>query len=177
MTAYHDDEWGVPFQGSDQKLFELLTLEIFQAGLSWETVINKRENFNRAFDQFDIATVAQYGDSDVARLMADAGIIRNRMKIAATIHNAQVILTMQGNGQRFVDYMWTFTAQQVIDHRIQNMADIPAQDELSQRVAKQMKRDGFKFTGPVAMYSFLLGMGIINDQEVDCDYNPNRQGA
>lgn len=177
MTAYHDEEWGRPFAGSDAALFELLTLEIFQAGLSWETVINKRANFMAAFADFDLPTVANFTDEDVARLMQDAGIIRNRMKIAATINNAQVILALQARGQSFLDYMWAFTAGQTIDHHIDKMSAIPAQDELSQRVAKQMKRDGFKFTGPVAMYSFLQGMGVINDHEVTCEFNPNRLGA
>lgn len=172
MTAYHDEEWGQVFVGTDQQLFELLTLEIFQAGLSWETIMNKRANFSAAFANFDITTVAQFTAEDFNRLMQDAGIVRNRLKIQATIHNAQTILALQARGVSFVDYMWAFTDGQVIDHQIQHMADVPAQDALSQQVAKQMKRDGFKFTGPVAMYSFLQGMGIINDHEQSCAFNP-----
>jgi DNA-3-methyladenine glycosylase I len=172
MTAYHDEEWGRPFAGTDQQLFELLTLEIFQAGLSWETIINKRTNFKTAFANFDVKTVAQFDATDFERLMQDVGIVRNRLKIQATIANAQVILAMQATGKTFVDYMWSFTNGQVVQHNIQKMADIPAQDALSQQVAKQMKRDGFKFTGPVAIYSFLQGMGVINDHEVNCDFNP-----
>ncbi|WP_424571754.1 DNA-3-methyladenine glycosylase I [Weissella soli] len=173
MTAYHDNEWGRPFHGDDNQLFELLTLEIFQAGLSWETILNKRANFNAAFANFDVDRVASFTEIDFERLIADAGIIRNQLKIKATINNARVIQAMHHRDENFVDYMWQFTEQQVIDHAIVVMADIPAKNALSEKVAKQMKHDGFKFTGPTSMYSFLQGMGVINDHEINCAFNLN----
>lgn len=173
MTAYHDIEWGRPFHGDDNQLFELLTLEIFQAGLSWETIINKRANFNAAFANFDVDRVAGFTETDFTHLIADAGIIRNQLKIKATINNARIIQAMHHRHENFVDYMWQFTDQQVIDHAIVDMADIPAKNALSEKVAKQMKQDGFKFTGPTSMYSFLQGMGVINDHEINCAFNPN----
>ncbi len=173
MTAYHDNEWGRPFHGEDNQLFELLTLEIFQAGLSWETILNKRANFKAAFANFDVDRVASFTEIDFERLIADAGIIRNQLKIKATINNACVIQAMHHRDENFVDYMWQFTEQQVIDHAIVVMADIPAKNALSEKVAKQMKHDGFKFTGPTSMYSFLQGMGVINDHEINCAFNLN----
>lgn len=173
MTAYHDNEWGRPFHGDDNQLFELLTLEIFQAGLSWETILNKRANFKAAFANFDVNRVASFTEIDFERLIADAGIIRNQLKIKATINNARVIQAMHHGDENFVDYMWQFTEQQVIDHAIVVMADIPAKNALSEKVAKQMKHDGFKFTGPTSMYSFLQGMGVINDHEINCAFNLN----
>ncbi len=173
MTAYHDNEWGRPFHGEDNQLFELLTLEIFQAGLSWETILNKRANFKAAFANFDVDRVASFTEIDFERLIADAGIIRNQLKIKATINNARVIQAMHHRHENLVDYMWQFTDQQVIDHAIVVMADIPAKDALSEKVAQQMKRDGFKFTGPTSMYSFLQGVGVINDHEINCAFNLN----
>ena len=173
MTAYPDNEWGRPFHGDDNQLFELLTLEIFQAGLSWETILNKRANFKAAFANFDVDRVASFTEIDFERLIADAGIIRNQLKIKATINNARVIQAMHHRDENFVDYMWQFTEQQVIDHAIVVMADIPAKNALSEKVAKQMKHDGFKFTGPTSMYSFLQGMGVINDHEINCAFNLN----
>lgn len=170
MTAYHDVEWGHPLRHDDQLLFELLTLEIFQAGLSWEISLNKRPGLKQAFKNFDIAAVSEMTAADELALRDNPNIIRNRLKIAATINNAKAILTVQKDFGSFSDYMWHFTDHAVVDHHVTDMALIPAQDSLSQQVAKDMKQRGFKFAGPVTIYSYLQGMGVINDHEEMCSF-------
>ncbi|MDM8334108.1 DNA-3-methyladenine glycosylase I [Limosilactobacillus panis] len=161
MRNYYDQLWGYPIH-DDRLLFEMLTLELFQAGLSWEIIWRRRAAFEQAFDHFVVRQVASYGETDWVRLMTDAGIIRNRRKIAATINNAQVIKGMQDRGQRFADYLWAF-----VDHhpqRLRRAADepMPAQTDLSRRIARQMKRDGFKFVGPTIVYSYITAVGLVN---------------
>ncbi|AQN79491.1 MULTISPECIES: DNA-3-methyladenine glycosylase I [Leuconostoc] len=170
MVAYHDVEWGHPIRQDDRLLFELLTLEIFQAGLSWEIALNKRAGLKQAFKNFDLTQVSQMTAQDEAMLRNDATIIRNRLKIAATVNNAHAIKRVQAAFGSFSNYMWQFTNGQVIDHHVTDVALIPAQNELSQSVAKDMKQRGFKFAGPVTIYSFLQGMGVINDHEESCTF-------
>lgn len=161
MRNYYDQVWGYPVH-DDQFLFEMLTLEIFQAGLSWKIIWRRRAAFERAFDHFAIERVAQYTDQDVTRLMADEGIIRNRLKILATINNAQLVRKLQAQGQSLDDYIWSF-----VDHQAQRLVlksgeTLPAQTDLSRKVARQMKRDGFKFVGPTIIYSYLTAVGLVN---------------
>ncbi|EHN58877.1 DNA-3-methyladenine glycosylase I [Oenococcus kitaharae] len=172
MTVYHDNEWGRPSHNY-RYLFELLCLETYQAGLSWEIVLKKRAAFQRAFFNFDIQKVAELTSID--SLMADSGLIRNRLKLQATINNARAVLNTQKQYGSFDNYLWHFTDGQIIDHHITDPVQIPAQNDLSQLVAKQMKKDAFKFTGPVTIYSYLQGAGVINDHEAVCAFNPNRQ--
>ncbi|QEA59205.1 DNA-3-methyladenine glycosylase I [Leuconostoc koreense] len=173
MTVYHDKEWGQPNQYSDEELFELLTLEIFQAGLSWETSLKRRLGMNHAFLSFDIDLVSKMTDDDIERLKHDPNIISNRLKITSTIHNAQVIRQIRQQKGSFSDYMWSFTDGQIINHHIVSGDEIPSQNELSQQVTKDMKKQGFKFIGPVIVYSYLQAIGIINDHEQCCSFNPD----
>lgn len=161
MRNYYDQVWGYPVH-DERFLFEMLILEMFQAGLSWEIIWRRRAAFERAFDYFEIDRVAQYGDQAINRLMTDEGIIRNRRKIVATINNAQVIRKMQVQGQSFNDYVWRF-----VDHHPQRLIlnpgeSLPTQTVLSRKMAQQMKRDGFKFVGPTIIYSYLTAVGMIN---------------
>lgn len=171
MTQYHDEEWGNPQDETDQDLFEMLSLEIFQAGLNWRIVLHKRLNLRQAFHQFDIGRVADMTADEVELLLQDTGIIRNRMKIEATIHNATCIQSIQETFGSFSNYIWHFTQQSVVNHQVTDYDAIAAKDALSERVAKDMKKRGFKFTGPVTIYAFLQSIGIINDHEVGCDFN------
>jgi DNA-3-methyladenine glycosylase I len=172
MLAYHDHEWGHPLH-DDRALFELLCLETYQAGLSWETVLNKRENFRLAFSNYEIALVANFGDEEMSRLMADAGLIRNRMKLEATVHNAKQVLRIQDEFGSFDAYVWEFVKGQPIDDQIVTMAEIPVQTTVSQVMAKDMKKRGFKFVGPSVIYSFMQASGMVNDHELTCDFNPS----
>lgn len=172
MIIYHDTEWGFPVH-DDVKLFELLTLEIFQAGLSWEISLKKRSGLNAVFYKFDIDQVTQMMDDDIIRLKQDTRIIRNSLKIAATINNAQAIKRVQQTFGSFSQYLWSFTDNRVINHHVQHASDVLAQDDHSKKVSKDMKQRGFKFTGPVTIYSFLQAMGVINDHEQHCDFNPD----
>ncbi|MFT8323797.1 DNA-3-methyladenine glycosylase I [Oenococcus sicerae] len=172
MIAYHDEEWGRPSH-NDRDLFELLSLETYQAGLSWEIVLKKRDAFRHAFFNFDIAKVAAM--QSIEPLLLDSSIIRNRLKLAATVNNARAIVKIQQTYASFDNYVWHFVDGQTIDHHIENMAEIPAQNQLSQIVAKRMKQDGFKFTGPVTIYSYLQAVGVINDHEVGCAFNPDQE--
>ncbi|CCF23771.1 DNA-3-methyladenine glycosylase I [Leuconostoc citreum] len=170
MMTYHDLEWGHPLKDNDSLLFELLTLEIFQAGLSWEIVLKKRHHLKKAFWSFDLESVAKMGDDDVYRLCQNADIIRNKQKILATIHNAKVIQQIQTSYGSFSNYIWHFTENQVIDHNIQIPAEVPSKDALSEYISKAMKKIGFKFTGPVVIYAYLQSIGIINDHESNCTF-------
>lgn len=170
MRVYHDTEWGKP-EYDDDKLFELLSLETYQTGLSWQTVIDKRERFNERFEGYVIANVAQYDESYVENLLQDAGIIRNRAKLLATINNAKAMQRVQHESGSFAKWLWEFVDNTPIDHQIVHNGDVPAQDALSQQVSKAMKKLGFKFVGPVTVYSFLQGAGLINDHEVTCAFH------
>jgi DNA-3-methyladenine glycosylase I len=167
MQVYHDTVWGVP-EYEDQRLFRKLILDMNQAGLSWQTILNKMENFDQAYDQFDIEKVARYDEEKVASLMQDAGIIRNRRKIEAAIINAQKVLEMQAEGLSFSDYLWGFVDHQVVDNKISAVSEIPAKTELSDTIAKDLKKRGFKFVGSTTIYAFLQAVGIVNEHETAC---------
>jgi len=164
MRAYHDEEWGVP-QRDSRMLWEMLMLEAFQAGLAWITVLRKRDAFRRAFAGFDPKKVARFGEADVARLMADSGIIRARAKIDATIAGARTFGEMEGRGERFADFCWSFTDGKVLkgDGR-----SVPASTPLSEQISKEMKRRGFKFVGPTIVYAWMQAVGIVNDHSRTC---------
>ena len=162
--AYHDQEWGRP-EHDDRKLFEMLILEGFQAGLSWITILKKREAFCKAFDNFEPAVVAAYGSEKLETLMSDLGIVRNRRKIEATVQNAKVFLNIQKEFGSFDRYLWDFTDGQVI----LNTDDVVrASSELSDRISADLKRRGMKFVGTVIIYSFLQAVGVVNDHETGC---------
>ena len=162
-VKYHDEEWGVPVY-DDKIFFEFLVLEPFQAGLSWETILNKRENFRKAFDDFEPSVIIHYDEEKVLSLMTDKGIIRNRRKIDATIHNAEIFLEIQKEWGTFSDYIWHFTEGKVI-HEWDKTSS-----ELSDLVSKDLKRRGMKFVGTTIMYSYLQAVGIINSHEPDCSF-------
>tara|TARA_R110002074_G_scaffold72420_7_gene166890 strand:- start:126 stop:704 length:579 start_codon:yes stop_codon:yes gene_type:complete len=163
---YHDTEWGVP-QFDDRALFEKIVLEGFQAGLSWITILRKRENFRAAFDGFQPAVIAEYNEAKQAELLADAGIIRNRAKIAATVTNAQAWLAVMERGS-FSDVVWKFVDGRPQRNARQSMAEVPAQTPVSQAMAKELKRLGFRFCGPTTCYAFMQAMGMVNDHLVSC---------
>lgn len=172
--AYHDNEWGVP-QTDDQKLFESLVLETFQAGLNWLTILRKRESFRAVFDQFKIDKVAAYDDEKIEALLQDPGIIRNRSKITATINNAIAFQSIQRNHGSFARYLWSFTDKRVIHNSPRSMGDLPSKTPLSERLSKELKKQGFSFTGPVVVYAFLQANGIVNDHAVDCESYATRK--
>ena len=165
--TYHDEEWGVPVY-DDCLLFEMLTLEGAQAGLSWETVLKKRAGYRSAFAEFDIVKVAQLTPEHVERLMQDPGIIRNRAKILSTINNAQRILEIHSQGKTLSAILWAFVDDKPIQPRRQGMGDIPAKDEISTRMSKDLLNRGFKFVGPTICYAFMQAAGLINDHTVTC---------
>ena len=167
MQAYHDREWGVPHH-DDRALFELLTLEGAQAGLSWRTILAKRENYRRAFHGFDPAKIARYGDDDTQRLLADAGIVRNRLKIAAAIRNAAAFLEVQEEFGSFDALVWQFVGGNPIDHRIAAMKEVPAKTAESDAMSKALLRRGFKFVGSTICYAFMQAVGMVNDHEAGC---------
>lgn len=164
---YHDEEWGTPLY-DDQLLFEFLILEGFQAGLSWITILRKRENFRRAFSNFDAKKVARYGEADIERLMQDAGIIRNKQKILAAINNAQRYLDIQKEWGSFSDYFWHFTGGKPIVNHLESMGQIPAKTPLAEEISKDMKARGFKFVGPTIIYAHMQATGMVNDHMVNC---------
>ena len=167
MIQYHDTEWGVPLY-DDQKLFEFLILEGMQAGLSWSTVLNKRENFRRAFDGFDPEKVARYGSVKVRMLLRDAGIIRNRLKIQAAIMNAQKFLEMQEQHGSFQKFMWEFVDGAPIVNRHRQMTQLPATSPESDRMSQELKRLGFRFVGSTILYAHMQATGMVNDHLVTC---------
>jgi DNA-3-methyladenine glycosylase I len=164
---YHDEEWGVPLK-TDVAIFEKLVLEGFQAGLSWITILRKRENFRRAFDTFEPERIARYGAKDIARLMADEGIVRNRAKIEATIDNAQAYLRLRERTS-LRKLLWDHLGKDgPVQNRVRSMRDIPAETELSKRISKALKAEGFRFVGPTTIYAFMQSSGMVNDHLVDC---------
>ncbi|MBI5567858.1 MAG: DNA-3-methyladenine glycosylase I [Chloroflexi bacterium] len=167
MLAYHDTEWGVPLH-DEQKLFEFLVLEGMQAGLSWSTILNKRQNFRVAFHQFDVARVARYTQRDVDRLLQNAGIIRNRLKIAATINNAQRFIEVQNEFGSFDAYIWGFVGGKPIKNAWRSMKEIPPRTPLSDTVSKDLLKRGFKFVGSTIVYAHMQATGMVNDHTVDC---------
>lgn len=167
MIRYHDEEWGVPLH-DDRKLFELLILEGMQAGLSWSTVLKKRENFRQAFDGFDPVTMAHYTDEKVAELMNNAGIIRNRLKINAAIINANRFLAMQKEYGSFNDFIWQFVNNQPVVNHWTSLSEVPATSAISDQMSKTLRKLGFKFVGSTICYSFMQATGMVNDHLVSC---------
>ena len=164
---YHDEEWGKPVY-DDATIFEFLVLESFQAGLSWYTILKKRENFNRAFDHFDYQKIALYSDEKVEKLMNNAGIVRNKLKILATINNAQKFLEVQQEFGSFSKYIWDFVDGKPIINQPKTLQDVPATTEISDALSKDLKKRGFKFLGSTVMYSHMQATGMVNDHLVDC---------
>jgi len=164
---YHDSEWGVPLR-DDRKLFELLILEGAQAGLSWSTILKKRENYRRAFDGFDPALIAGYDAAKVAALLADAGIVRNRAKIAAAIGNAKACLALQAAGQSLSDFLWQFVDGRPIVNRWQALSEVPARTAQSDAMSKALQKAGFKFVGSTICYALMQSAGLVNDHLVSC---------
>jgi len=165
--AYHDNEWGVPVF-SDKKQFEFLVLESAQAGLSWLTVLRKRENYRRLYDGFDPEKVARYGEKKIQELMSERGIIRNRKKIEASINNAMRFLEIQDEFGSFSDYLWGFMGGVPVTNSWEELSEIPASTELSVAVSRDLKKRGFRFMGPIIVYSHLQATGVVNDHLVSC---------
>jgi DNA-3-methyladenine glycosylase I len=167
MLAYHDEEWGVPSH-DDRHLFEMLTLEGAQAGLSWATILRKRNGYRRAFAGFDPAVVARYGGKDVERLLSDPGIVRNRLKVESTSNNAARVLELQAEHGSLDAYLWDFVDGEPIVNRWRHPSDLPAETELSKTISKDLKRRGFRFVGPTVVYAFMQAVGMVNDHLVTC---------
>jgi DNA-3-methyladenine glycosylase I len=167
MIAYHDREWGVPLH-NDRKLFEFLVLEGAQAGLSWSTVLRKRENFRSAFHRFDPSAVARYKEKEVQRLLKNDGIIRNRLKIEAAITNAMMVLEIQEEFGSFDAYMWQFIGSKPVQHKFTRLTEIPATADESDAMSKDLKKRGFKFVGSTICYAFMQAVGMVNDHLMDC---------
>lgn len=167
MIHYHDTYWGVPLH-NDQELFAKLVLDLNQAGLSWATILNKQENFYEAFDNFEIEKVAVYDENKEQELLQNAGIIRNKLKVKAAIVNAQKVLEIQKEFGSFNKYIWSFTDGKVLQHQVNDESEIPATNELSDKMSKDMKKRGFKFTGSTVIYAFLQAVGVINDHADYC---------
>jgi DNA-3-methyladenine glycosylase I len=166
-TRYHDEEWGVPLRDSE-RLFEALILDGAQAGLSWITILKRREGYRAAFDNFDPEKIARYGEDDIARLLGDSRIIRNRLKIRSAIRNAQALLAMREGGLTLADFFWNFVGGKPIVNRFKTMAEIPASTPLSVQISRELKRRGFSFVGPTIIYAMMQASGLVNDHLVGC---------
>ena len=166
MVEYHDLEWGMPIR-DDRKLFEFLILEGAQAGLSWQTILRKREGYRRAFDDFDPAKVARYGDDEIAQLLANPDIVRNRRKISAAIGNARALLEFRQEDS-FSHFIWSFVGDQPIDNRRTADEDVPATSPESESMSKELRRRGFRFVGPTICYAFMQAAGLVNDHLAAC---------
>lgn len=164
---YHDEEWGKPVY-DDETIFQFLVLESFQAGLSWYTILKKRVNFDKAFDQYDYRKIANYNQDKIDELMLDAGIIRNRLKILATINNAKLFLEIQKEYGTFSKYIWGFVDGKPIDNQPKSLRDIPATTEISDALARDLKKRGFKFLGTTVVYAYMQATGMVNDHVMDC---------
>ena len=167
MIAYHDHEWGVPLH-DDRKLFEFMVLDCFQAGLSWRTVLHKRENFRKALDNFDFRKIAKYDQKKIDSLLQDSGIIRNNAKINGTIQNARCFLEVQKEFGTFDQYIWQFTNGQTVINKWQNLSEIPARSELSDQMSRELVKRGFKFVGSTICYAFIQAIGMVNDHLSSC---------
>ncbi|MDX2137610.1 MAG: DNA-3-methyladenine glycosylase I [Chloroflexota bacterium] len=165
---YHDTEWGVPLRGNDHALFERITLEGAQAGLSWITILRKREQYRAAFDGFDPAVVARYDDAKAAALLANPGIVRNRAKIAATINNARCFLDVQSEFGSFDAYLWRYVDGVPLQNQWHSLSEIPAETDLSRAMSKDLRTRGFKFVGATICYAMMQAIGMVNDHTVDC---------
>ncbi len=173
MRRYHDEEWGVPSH-DDTHLFEMLILEGAQAGLSWSTILNKRDNYRRAFDGFDVSVVAGYDERKVLALLDDPGIVRNRLKVRGTVTNARSYLAIAEEHGSFAEYLWTWVDGAPIVNRPRTVADLPTRTELSDRVGKDLKRRGLTFVGSTIIYSYLQAVGVIDDHLVRCPAKGHR---
>lgn len=165
--TYHDEEWGVP-EHEDRKLFEMLILEGTQAGLSWSTILNKRENYRRAFDGFDPEKIARYGEDKINQLLQDPGIVRNRLKVNASVQNSRSFLEIQDEFGSFDAYIWEFVGGKPILNAWEALNQIPAQTPRSVAMSKGLKKRGFQFVGPTICYAFMQAVGMVNDHTVDC---------
>lgn len=165
--AYHDLEWGVPLK-NDESLFEFLVLETFQAGLSWITILRKRENFRAAFDGFNVTKIARYQESKIQELLNNEGIIRNKLKIRSAVTNAQAFIKIQKEFGSFSSYIWDFVDGQPIKNKVQNYKEAPANTPVSDIISKDLKKRGFKFVGSTVLYAFMQATGMVNDHEVNC---------
>ncbi len=166
-VSYHDKEWGVPCF-DDNKLFEMLILEGAQAGLSWETILNKRENYRRAFDNFSPNKIATYQDDKIAELLNNPGIVRNKLKIKSAIKNAKVFLKIQQEAGSFSDYIWSFTDKKIIKNNFEDYTKAPTKTELSDKISKDLKKRGMSFVGSTVIYAYLQAIGIVNDHQINC---------
>jgi DNA-3-methyladenine glycosylase I len=167
MVAYHDEVWGVP-QRDGRALFEFITLEGAQAGLSWRTILHKRAGYLRAFSDFDAAVVAGYDEAKIAELLADPSIIRNRLKVRSTVNNAGIITEMSSAGESLSDYLWSFVGGRPIDKSLKSMSDIPSVTPEATAMSKAMKKRGFRFVGPTVCYAFMQACGMVNDHVTSC---------
>jgi len=166
-TKYHDEEWGVPVH-NDNKLFEFLSLERFQAGLSWEIILNKREAFRKCFDNFNPKKIVLYSDKKINELLKDASIIRNRAKITATIHNANLFNEIQNEFGSFNQYIWNFAKKYQLRKTFNNFSKVPTESEESKTMSRELKKRGFKFVGPTICYAFMQAVGMVNDHLIEC---------
>jgi DNA-3-methyladenine glycosylase I len=164
---YHDEEWGVPVY-NDKKLFEFLVLETFQAGLTWELILNRREFFRKAFDDFEPKIVESYSEKDVNRLLNNAKIIRNKQKIRSSINNARRVLEIQKEFGSFCKFIWSFVGGKTIHNNFEALSDLPSQSNESMEMSKEMKKRGFKFVGPTICYAFMQAVGLVNDHLLNC---------
>jgi DNA-3-methyladenine glycosylase I len=167
MLAYHDEEWGVPSH-DDRHLYELLTLEGAQAGLSWSTILRKRDGYRKAFAAFDPAVVARFGPKDVERLLADPGIVRNRLKVESTVANAARVLEVQDEHGSFDAYLWSFVDGEPVVGGWRSLSELPAETPQSKALSKDLKKRGFRFVGPTIVYAFMQSVGMVDDHTVDC---------
>ncbi|NHJ87549.1 MAG: DNA-3-methyladenine glycosylase I [Asgard group archaeon] len=165
--AYHDNEWGIPVH-DDCVLFEFLTLEGAQAGLSWSTVLEKRENYRKLFDGFDFEKIAKYDEKKITKLLENPGIIRNRLKVNSTVTNAQAFIKIREEFGSFDSYIWSFVDNKPIQNQWKTMREIPAQTELSVQISKDLKKRGFRFVGPTIIYAFMQAIGMVNDHIMNC---------
>lgn len=169
MLQYHDERWCKPIH-DDHELYAMLVLETMQAGLSWQTILDKEQNYRNSFDQLNPVKVAKYTSKKVDELMNNPGIIRNKRKINSIINNAKAFLNVQKEFGTFDEYIWNFTDKKIIDHKLSNTKDMPAKSELSEKISQDLKKKGFQFVGPTSIYSYLQGIGMINDHTVNCDF-------
>jgi DNA-3-methyladenine glycosylase I len=167
MIEYHDKEWGRPVH-DDTKLFEFIVLDTFQAGLSWSTILNKRENFRKAFDRFDYQKIARYKEPKIQKLLMDAGIIRNKLKVYSTVTNAQNFMSIQKEFGSFDKYIWQFTGHKTIDNKRKTHKNVPARTKESDAMSADLYKRGFKFVGSTICYAFMQAAGMVNDHLVDC---------
>ena len=164
---YHDEEWGVPVH-DDRKFFEMLILEGAQAGLSWITILKRREEYKKAFDNFDVNKVAAYDDEKIEELRGNPGIIRNKLKIKSAVKNAKVFIKIQNEFGSFDRYIWNFVGNRQIKHYFRDISEIPSKDELSEKISKDLKKRGMSFVGPTIIYAFMQATGLVNDHTMSC---------